>query len=158
MAATSEPSKPTDIVVEYKRGNFFTRMLQMCTENVLPQPETYLQMSSENTRDMLRGTKLAKRMEDSEWAYLERHKHMLRNSAQESIMKIVKAFWSFYTSLPPGVKMLFMCFCIFMVFVMFPAFLGAAITVMESLTELVRFVTIVGTIVVMGFVWYLVSI
>jgi hypothetical protein len=152
---SERPPNPKSFVVERKNhGNFFTRLVRSATENVLPQPETYLQMTSVTNQLDVR---TRQRMDASEAAYIDRHNGILRSSAQESITKLVKGFTNFYKALPPGMKLVFMCFVVFMIFIMLPALLGAGITIMESLTETIRFVTIIATMVVMAIVWVLVS-
>jgi hypothetical protein len=160
MAENEEapPPPPTaTLVVEYKRGNILTGVMRRLTEGVLPQPETYLDLSDPSVKSMLT-KRQQKKIDETEAAYLNRHAGMMKMSAIESTIKFITAMYNLYMALPGILKLFGLCVIIFLGFVMLPAAIGVYLTIAESFTELVRFSAVVGCIGVMGVLWLVVSV
>lgn len=141
--------------INYKKTSLINRLFNKLTEYVIPYPETYLEIP--NLKKHL-NKYVAKKVGNEEAAFLDKHKHLMRKSTQETLKKMFTATYQFYFNLSPGMKIMFLCVAIFIFIVFLPTILGAVLTIMDSKAELIRFVTLLMLICMSLFIWIFVSI
>lgn len=113
----------------------------------LAQPATFV-ASGPSAAASRRG-----RVDVDEAAYLERHKNMLKPSGSERTASFVKFVLKLYLSASLLTKLLVLSAIVMAFLVLLPALVGVALTVANSMSELVRLATIALIFVAGILVW-----
>ena len=147
---------PATPKLKYEKQSIFKRLIASATTVLIAQPESYLEGPNGYSSDKLSSAakSVDSNINDTEAAYLDRHNRLLVSSAQESLINNYKAIVRFYLSLPVGLQLFAIAVIVFIMLVMLPSAVGVVLLLMESKTELIRFITICGIILFMAGAWW----